>query len=432
MFLTEARPLTPISSGGGGALFYSHLELLAHSTHKIQISLVLLTEIGRTQGFEEFTREQPEIWNRVKNWCTSYRILYLEHQNPPSSRIKRFLFSLRDPIQSRFPLVHRGSLNKFSLVISEEQPDLIWAEHYLATAIAIQSNLGIPVVFSHHDWLSRLIALRASQVEPGQASGLFSSWVTLHKNTYIWQTQRIEAELARCAAGCVSGSITEAKELRQMGVPHVAYFPHTVFPTANSLHNATPTQVQIVHLGGLQGTASRLGLQRFLEICWPAIVANSPFPVELIHIGKTENIPEEVITLLEKAGVTFTGFVEDLSTVLRPYDIHIVPWEYNTGTRTRIPVALSYKQALVSTKAAASCLPELRNGEDCLLVDDLSEMTQAILTLLAADDLRQKISQAGYNTFLRNYTRESVQPRFDQFISELQSELPLKSKNGAP
>jgi glycosyltransferase involved in cell wall biosynthesis len=125
-----------------------------------------------------------------------------------------------------------------------------------------------------------------------------------------------------------------------------------------------------------------------------------------------------MLSALQRIGAKCPGFVEDLSTVLRPYDIHIVPWSHNTGVRTRIPLALNYGQALVAMRTTAACLDELRDGENCLLVSDFGEMAQAIRRLLHDDALRRRIADEGRKTFLACFTREGLQPRFDRFLRQ--------------
>ena len=72
-----------------------------------------------------------------------------------------------------------------------------------------------------------------------------------------------------------------------------------------------------------------------------------------------------------------------------------------------------------SSRAAVTGLPELSSGENCVLVEDLEEMGPAVLELLADAPRRRELGCAGRATFLNHFTREAVQPRFDQFIDEL-------------
>jgi glycosyltransferase involved in cell wall biosynthesis len=80
---------------------------------------------------------------------------------------------------------------------------------------------------------------------------------------------------------------------------------------------------------------------------------------------------------------------------------------------------LSFAQVIVATKAAAACLPELCDGENCCLVDDLGAMTHALRTLVDDEPLRRRLGDAGRATFLQHFTRKALQPRFDRFIHEV-------------
>jgi glycosyltransferase involved in cell wall biosynthesis len=119
---------------------------------------------------------------------------------------------------------------------------------------------------------------------------------------------------------------------------------------------------------------------------------------------------------LEEVGAICTGYVEDLASVLRPYDVHIVPWEYNTGVRTRVPLILNYMQALVAVEAGVACFPELYHGENCMLASDLRDMAHKVIGLLASHNTRRETAERGRETFLAHFTREAVQPKFDSLL----------------
>lgn len=223
----------------------------------------------------------------------------------------------------------------------------------------------------------------------------------------------------RRVAGCVSGSTSEATEMRSLGASNVAYFPPTYVPIELSELSESVSSPRIVHLGGMQTTATRKGLKRFLEVTWPILCRGLDKQPEFWVIGNMEGAPKSLLGSLDQAGAVCTGFVKDLKSVLRPFDIHVVPWEHNTGTRTRIPLALNYGQVLVSTKAAAACFPNLRHDIDCILVDDLDCMTSEILDLLTNQQRRRRIGEAARKAFMENFTREALQPSFNEFLYDV-------------
>ena len=102
---------------------------------------------------------------------------------------------------------------------------------------------------------------------------------------------------------------------------------------------------------------------------WPVLKDTG---VELEVVGDLTGASLELQQHLRS--VKCVGFVKDLRSVLRPFDIHIIPWEHNTGQRTRLPLALAMSQVVVSTKAAVACYPEAVDGINCRLLDTLDEM----------------------------------------------------------
>jgi glycosyltransferase involved in cell wall biosynthesis len=140
---------------------------------------------------------------------------------------------------------------------------------------------------------------------------------------------------------------------------------------------------------------------------------------ELLVVGDLTGSSKELIQAIQDARAVATGFVRDLSDVLRPYDIHIVPWEFDTGTRTRIPLAMSYGQVVISTRNAAACLGELVSGENCILVENVAEMVDAITMLLQNPEKRIAIGMAARQTFLGAFTIQSQMPAFEKFMGSL-------------
>lgn len=407
MYVMEDWPITPIAAGGSPALIYSHLELMNHTVD--HIDLIILFFPRSSLGFHAYTEDQPEIWKRVSGWCKTIRIIEISPGRKEVSKIHRLLGSLIKPsLYSYGDLIYSKGAKKLAGTIRDLSPDIIWAEHLIPATLIQNIGPTCPVIYSHHDWRWKI---KSHRVAEGN--------LQLKQKLNFWFSKRHETQLVQNATACVSGSASELEEIRSLGIKHLEYFPTTYeaveSPTA-ALINQRP---RIVHLGSMQATANRLGLLRFLRVCWPQLSDTlSPEP-ELWVIGNLDGATPDLLAALEDKNIICTGIVKDLTTVLRPFDIHIVPWEYNTGTRTRIPLVLNYTQALVSTRAAASCISELADGENCLLVDSLSEMTKVICKLLVEPVYRARIAESGRSTFLRSFTRHAEQDRFSSFLNEI-------------
>lgn len=412
IFFIEDYPITPDSAGGAPALSYSHLEMLAHTG--AEIHLVMLSNPRRPLGFHDYTLSQQSVWERVKSWCASHRMIEIEHARTEREPLKNFARALLDPVPYICADAQPAVLDAFKSAVAELKPDLIWAEHRVPAMLAKRAATGVPVIYSHHDWEWRLGLLR-HEAKKDKLSGTQN----LRSRFGVWQTKRAEYATVRGVAGCVSGSITETAEFKTIGARRVAYFPTTSEPVRLPDVDESSLPVRVVHLGGMQGSRNQVSVQRFLDAAWFPFCAGHEAAPELWMVGSMKSAPAEFLAQLEQAKAVCTGFVRDLSAALRPFDIHVVPWELPTGTRTRIPVALNHAQALISTKAAAACLPELKHDENCILVDDLREMGASINALLDDPARRRRIAEAGRETFLQHFTREAIQPRFQQFIAEI-------------
>ncbi len=405
LFLVEDWPITPNAVGGAPALTHSHLQLLAYSEN--EIALVVISSPNNPMGFEDFRSDQPDVWDGIERWCNTTRIFQLHPVHRKATSLRRSLLALHDPAVFLYrDLMTEDGIGALRNLISKVKPDVIWAEHLIPASLAQRAARDIPVIYSHHDWKWRIKRHRAGERA--------NEW---KRRFRFWLSKCHEEGLVRKVAGCVSASITEAVEILALGANQVGYFPTTYTPIdlpPGPTPCATP---RIVHLGGMQTTANRIGLQRFLKIAWPFICENLKAIPELWVIGSLEGAPPALLTDLERAGAICTGFVKDLRSVLRAYDFHIIPWEYNTGTRTRIPLILNHAQVLVSTRMAASSISELKRNENSILAEDLPQMALEIVKLFYDDSARQRIGQAGRMTFLNHFTREAIQPRFNDFMN---------------
>lgn len=404
LFIAEDWPITPDSRGGMSPLIYGHLQLIIESG--LDVNLVTLSREGYSKGFEEFKIDQKEIWGSIRKSLSSHQELKIG----AISR-KKAPFTALKAILAHFPgytlIPDKKTKQALSEIVLRVMPEFIWAEDLLATMLAVQTPIQRPIVYSHNDWKWRIKQHRTT------------------KKTQKWYDhikyrlrRRQEEKLVQEVAGCVAASASEAEEIRPLN-RNVFFLPTTYssIPITNNI--SRDGDVRVVHLGGMQTTANRLGLERFLDVSWPLICQSLPCPPGLWVVGSLDGASNSLLLKLEQANATCMGFTEDLTTVLRPNDIHIIPWEYNTGTRTRIPLILNHHQVLLSTRAAAACLPELRHEQNCVLVGDLTQMADEVVNLVSDPLRRQRLAEAGRQSFERHYTREAIQPRFNQFLQNI-------------
>ncbi|MEM8961424.1 MAG: glycosyltransferase [Acidobacteriota bacterium] len=406
--VVDDEPITPDAPGGAAALVHTHVTLLLDAGFRV--SVLVLRDPDGPRRFETFTREQPERWKTIEQRLTACYVRDLRrkaHRSAPLQSLMRALSDRATLILDPEPT----DVERFAATVQALGPDALLAVHLVPASLLhgrAYARLAIGLatrpltLYDHFDWHWRIKAHRAGR----------RSWRQRlrHRLTRGW-----EEHLVKIADGVVTGSASEAATCRRLGARNVVNVP-TAFevPASPPSFTSFPTPPRLVHLGGMSTTANRLGLGRFLDVVWPEFTRPRP---ELWVIGSLRGADATLLERLENdPDIVTTGFVDDLATVLRPGDLHIVPWEHDTGTRTRVPLALRHGQVLVSTRAAVACLPEIEDGRNAVLVDTLDAMRAELDSLAESTDRRHELAEAGWRTFLDAYTHEALRPRIETFF----------------
>ncbi len=382
-------PISPNYRGGGPAIYYEHLAALSELGHDLHLWHYAYPDTRK--NFNQFVASDRTTWAEVEKRCGSMHFTTFSERQSMCDRMQN---RIRGLLLQKTPLPRTRCSAEIKQLIERHRPDFIWAQHFEPTLIAITQR-EVPVVYSHHDWLYRIKALRFGRLQDERM-------------------RRLEEKVARRVHSVVSGSATECAELRQLGCRQVHYIPvsYEMAPWNDRAEAAKGSS--IVHLGGMGTTATRVGMERFFEVVWPEFGLRKP---KLVVVGDTSTAPAKLKELLKAANCT--GFVPDLSTVLRPFDLHIIPWEHSTGQRTRLPVAFNYGQVVVAVRGSVACFPEAKDGENCRLLDRLDQMAAALRELLVNPAERERLGRAARKTFETNFTRTALLPRYMQALASL-------------
>ena len=394
-------PLSPHLSGGN-VIGYEQLCSIHELGHEIH--LWHFSDRGRRIVFDNYMAEDALVWSEVRARCQSIAFTTFPERLALVPRLRRRVLRrivlqwfagevVLNPILLDHPNLKAVAFAKMQQLIAEIKPDFIWAEHVVPAQLAVLQT-QVPVVFSHSDWMYRIRALR------GMPEDL--------------ALRAAEENLARKATRIVSGSMAECEELRTIGCKLVDYIPVSYAPIPFDQNAQLPQDVRLVHFGNMHVTSSRLGLQRFFEQVWPGLRHETP---NLWVIGDISSAPPALAE--SRADVTCTGHVKEWSTVLRPYDLHIIPWEYSTGQRTRVPAAFNCGQVIVAVRSGIAGFPEAIDGENCRLVNRLDQMGPVIKELLHDPAQRERLGKAARRTFETCFTRHALLPRYATVIAGL-------------
>jgi len=393
LYVVSEDPLSPNYRGGASAMYYDQLLALADLGH--EVDLWHFASRDTRERFDQEIAADPETWSEVRERCRSVRFTTLENS---LGMLDRLMTKASASLPARLPSCRRDLQAEMTRLVQETEPGLVWAQHFAPAVVAIHSG-DLPVVYVHHDWLYRIKALRNHRpVDPRQKS--------------------LEEELVRRAAAVVTGSATERDEITAIRARGVHYIP--VSYESVSVDATRPESGRhpiLIHLGGMGATASRDGLLAFFDKAWPAI---SQLGLKLRVVGDIAEAPPRLKEHLVR--VECTGFVPDLRSVLRPFDLNLIPWSHATGQRTRLPSAFNHAQVVVAVRAGVSCHPEAQDGINCRLIDCLEQMPAVIAELVDDADQRFRLGTAAKKTFETCFVRSALLPRYAAVLESVASQ----------
>jgi polysaccharide biosynthesis protein PslH len=284
--------------------------------------------------------------------------------------------------------------------------DLCQAEFAPMLPLGSWFPADIPRLFVHHQ-VQFVYADRFLEAHGGSSVG-----------TYLRATMRVQ-ELAYLQH--FDGVITFSDDDRQYLLPYV--------PAPRLFTSPFPIPADV----GFEGDPSQDFDGRFLYVAsevhdpnvdalewlvaeiWPKISAQLS-SASLIVIGQWS---ESLRKRFAAPNLSFAGFVPDLSSTMRG-GIMLVPIRIGSGIRAKILAALAQGVPVVSTPVGSEGLL-VRDEEELLVRAGASDFASAAVRLAAERDLRMRLSIAGREAVLRNYSADQVRRRRNEIYSILAS-----------
>lgn len=400
LFILPGVPLTFNYSGAASRAAQNFLALqsLGHEMHVLRFH-----NTGGSRAIFDF-ESASEAAQKTKQSAASWQEVELP-ENGVRSRVdslRRLLFS---PALAEFP--HYSFLaDAIRFRIAQIKPDLLWAEHSDSAAGVWGLGPNLPWVYSQTDMRYLIRSIRNSQRG-------------LHNKVADMAGRRAEASVIRAASLVVTGSRHEQLRLHEAGARAVCVIPMVsqTFPSLD-LTAAPASDLRLIHLGALETTANRHGLMTYLSLVHGATRALANFT--LMVVGDTTGLKPPLSDLLQQPGVVCTGYVPDLATVLRPFDISILPYPHDSGYRTKLPLLMSYAQVILATRAAVagSVLPGLADA--CILLDRVEDFPAKIAWLGANPAERKRLGLVARAFAEHNFSAEAVRSLYVSLLGRLQ------------
>lgn len=399
LFIFPDGPLSQNYFDGGAARCTQAFQALVHLGYDVHV--LRLLDSKKRDVVARFEMNLSEVdaknYDEAKSWLDipfEYRDRFRTYRDG----IIKGVFS---PIEFAFP--HAMPLrDNIKTAIAEIMPDFILAEMMPAGAALASIKPSVPWIYGHHDWEYRVRQIRNS--------GL-SKRMTLGRRFTNWVLRSAEEKVVKASSAVIAASVTEEAEIKQLGVKRCISIPAT-YSSVPVPPQAAPGAMRIIHLANLQRSVNTKALQSYITQVVPFLDPNWEF----IIVGSISNAPQELLNHAREVGAKIEGFVPDLSTVLRPFDVAVVPYEHNTGERTRVAQLFNYAQVVVTTERAVKGSSYLRSGHNCLAVPSLADFPAALNYLAEQPELRKQIGLAAKATFEKELTLQAQLPKFQHII----------------
>lgn len=240
-----------------------------------------------------------------------------------------------------------------------------------------------------------------------QASNPLMRWVWFSQYAKM---QRFEREALCAFTSVVAVSERDAAFFReQYALSEVAdiptgvdldFFSWALPPATDDQHPPT-----VVFTGSMNWDANIDGVEFFLDEVWPLVLREVP-QARFVVVGR--NAPASLVERGQKlAGVSFTGFVDDVRPYAHAAHAFVIPLRVGGGTRIKAFEAMAMGCPVVSTAIGIEGL-DVTPDTHYIMRDEAASMAEAVVSLLRDAGLRDRISRAA---------RQCVEDRFGHRVA---------------
>jgi len=369
--------------------------LLKYLSAKHEIDL--LTMRGTGEG-------SPEDIAILQRWCRNVKAVSKKTYRPNHWRSWLGLFS-------PWPRVH-------TQIFSPEMRDLVTAE-----IGASRFDLGIAFQFDTARYLLGFENLPRVLEEVELAD--MRDNVTRASNSFRrfryrpteWKTRRFVNRLLREFDFCTVVSQQENNILRTIAPDYasVAVIPNGTDVSFYTGDFGQPQPDTLIFSGALTYSANFDAVAFFLREVLPLIRKEKPRTILRIT-GNTMGVP--LVKLPQPEGVFFTGYLDDVRSLVAQSWACVVPIRKGGGTRLKILEAMALGTPVVSTTKGAEGL-DVTHGEHILTAGDPAEFARHTLAVLNDVKLRTHLATNARRLVETTYDWKLAGAKFEALLQEV-------------
>ena len=198
---------------------------------------------------------------------------------------------------------------------------------------------------------------------------------------------------------------------RLVGEKHLAVVPNSSPIPPGDTHDRS--EAVVLFVGSMFYEPNALAADTLVRDIWPRVLAQMP-DARLVIAG----IHPELIPAFASAppGVTFTGFVTDLSELYATARVVCCPILYGGGTRIKIIEAAAYGRPVVATSLAARGLA-FQKGSEILISDNFAQLAQECVRLLQNPHEARELGVAARERARSTYDRSVILQQLEKIFA---------------
>ena len=159
---------------------------------------------------------------------------------------------------------------------------------------------------------------------------------------------------------------------------------------------------KICFMGNMRSMQNQDAALYFANDIFPLIKAKRP-TAKFYIVG---SLPPGNIQAVASDDIIITGFVDDLEAFLSDACLLVAPIRVAAGIQNKVLVGMGCGIPVVLTSLISHAIPELTDGENCLIRDGEHPFADACLRLMEDPAQRSSIAQKGYDMVRQHYSWE--------------------------
>lgn len=308
-------------------------------------------------------------------------------------------FLMGRPMQCGY--YHSNAFAKlFHRVVAEEKPDLYVSHLLRMCPYLINEGLQQHSIIEMTDALSKTYGLSSAAKGVGLLKYVYSleqKLIAGYEQTIIRTFPKIVLVSRSDADFLTQESHARNVAVHTNGVGYLSELPDHY------------NQDKICFIGNMRSMQNQDAVIFFVKEVFPLILQNRP-KTKFYIVG---SLPPENIQSLASDNVIVTGFVENLEDTISDSCIAVAPVRVAAGIQNKVLVAMGCGIPVVLTSLIAKSIPELKDGENCLIADTAALIAERCLSLMASETRRNSIGQAGYTMVSSCYSWEEKLQKYE-------------------